>query len=1124
MKKISKRFLALALALIMAMPIILAAPFDAAANITAYNGNQKYRIDFSGTNTFVNNNNNVGSITDNWGSTIKTFIYSSNSFSTTGIGVGTNDGYMFLDDLASRLEDNKDIRISFNIKIRGNENDYWRGVFSIGSARSTSGDYNNTGNDLISMVTQGHVHYRGPAGEPSSEYDGIQNKLVNTTKNQTYQFDIVYLHTTHTISVYRDSVLYASRTDASISKDDFNYLSFGYHQQQYYGNFEVGYIEIQQPYNSGTIPSASTSYSSHKDTHGTNVELATVLSYTNNFYSANFMFGGGNDYWVWNNGYNGRGVQLRNPSGAVYNSEGFVDMWHAAGPYQYVAEDNTAEQNASLFQTGKDFKVSFDFGITNYSGDSEILAFTDSSNNRFIHITRDGKIYVNGTERAALSRGFRTYDSEYGILDVTYDNGANILYVNYNGENDANLLEKCCVAISSVDIEPGNIAYMYLGGVNPTNSYMRIRGIAFYEPVDAYNISSSKLNELTAACTAFENKMADGKVYNGVKDAYDAYLWANRYITTIKYGGGYTAYTNSRIDGVIADLTMKTNNLSEWSGYGAQSATDIYNGGAKWQGNDQHSEQHSDTNWEDSTHLQEIYNNLLWSDKIAINGNSNDYDCYAAITERIYPYGSEYFRGQIAHSSAVMLYDGTSEPTLPVMCKFHIKKDSTGTPTARAFSAYLNNSSDLSLRNDKWRGSDTWYNFIYCYYNNTGGTNISSTYRSDSNSNNNYETFASNSVYNYANVIKFSGSFDSGVYYKKVVPTWTFQVTCNDNNQSLMSASGTEGNNYPIYVINYKAIKDTLKNNATQVTRNVANYKEGGLTSFFDAYEAAINLDPNSYGEGNWGAFTEYKVEHCAQDIKLAIDEINNTASRAANVADTFKAEMDADADDYANRAALTDTYTYSSVSNFATNYESAQWYMSCVLTWGYNHNVGLSTFYNNLKNAHDALTLKADLSDFDTAYATADSFLKEIAGEAARYNASDINALVTLMNSSDVQDYATQSADDRKNFAKDGDEDTEATTLAGQINSALDAVQNPEEAESSVSFEAYNAVIDQIENIDPDAFDYSAEDRAKDINTYTKVLRTTATYDGQTIYVIKDTVTQSTVDAVASFLQDCSG
>ena len=158
-----------------------------------------------------------------------------------------------------------------------------------------------------------------------------------------------------------------------------------------------------------------------------------------------------------------------------------------------------------------------------------------------------------------------------------------------------------------------------------------------------------------------------------------------------------------------------------------------------------------------------------------------------------------------------------------------------------------------------------------------------------------------------------------------------------------------------------------------------------------------------------------------------------------------------------------------------------------------------------------------ADFSAFDNAYADAFDFLCSLATQAPLYFASDVSALITLVNSDDVQKYANQTPEERAEYLSGGDEEAEADNLA----QALDLqVQTVKACSGSRDVSAYKQIVNVMHNIEQDAYDYAPATVNSDLASKTKLITTSYSFNSLTLKAINQNKTQSLIDAVVSSLQ----
>ena len=161
--------------------------------------------------------------------------------------------------------------------------------------------------------------------------------------------------------------------------------------------------------------------------------------------------------------------------------------------------------------------------------------------------------------------------------------------------------------------------------------------------------------------------------------------------------------------------------------------------------------------------------------------------------------------------------------------------------------------------------------------------------------------------------------------------------------------------------------------------------------------------------------------------------------------------------------------------------------------------------------------SLSADFTAFDSAYSNAFDFLCSLATPAPLYFASDVNALITLVNSSEVQKYANQSDEERSGYISGGEEETEANQLAQSLNAQVASVK---ECSGTLDVSSYKQIVSVMQNVEQDAYDYAPESVVSDLSSKTKLITSSYSFNSLTIKAINQNKTQNLVDAVVNSLQ----
>ena len=200
--------------------------------------NKKLEWDFGLTPSF--SNNSVGSTYGN--STMNLVYWGSNTYYYDGSnGLRTNDGYTYIENIAEKLEDGKDIDITFRMITNDRYNDREAGAFAIGSQKGT-GDGECEFNDLLYLKNDGTMLYRG-----AGSTEDIRAGAVNGVSQGEHTYRIYFRYSTKTISVYQDGKLIGFRQDNSLSKSRFNFLALGVWRNTYFGKNTIEKLTISQP-------------------------------------------------------------------------------------------------------------------------------------------------------------------------------------------------------------------------------------------------------------------------------------------------------------------------------------------------------------------------------------------------------------------------------------------------------------------------------------------------------------------------------------------------------------------------------------------------------------------------------------------------------------------------------------------------------------------------------------------------------------------------------------------------------------------------------------------------------------------------------------------------------------
>ncbi|MCM1284847.1 MAG: hypothetical protein NC213_00565 [Acetobacter sp.] len=449
--------------------------------------------------------------------------------------------------------------------------------------------------------------------------------------------------------------------------------------------------------------------------------------------------------------------------------------------------------------------------------------------------------------------------------------------------------------------------------------------------VTAY-AADAAVTEVENAMKAFETKLQTEGAYTNVLQAYNAYVDCQKALDAYTYGGESNA-----LSGKAAALTNAVNNIGNFTSIAGADGSAT---GTKqiWSG--------------DSGNASSVpYNKVLWIET-GYAGTSRGASSTISNTNM-----------NIYYPETTLLYDGTeSYPATSVMAVV-VGKDKSKDRFACAI--VDDGGAGLGLMG-KWnRGDGTTLDHTL-NYNGTAWSISASTQNNDGASGTDRlsggGTFSKTTYTRYySNMLQYTGSISSNEYLKEVTPALRFfgnsksTFTTTDANLKY-TVTGT----VPIRFINIKGYNENVVSaGAAMKSINVANFSEGGLSSFITAMDNATTLNVQSF-------FTSSNnYSGCETEMKNRINAINN-AKNTSN-SDGYKAL----------RTAMSETvrtvykggntgYTDASWSAFAAAYEKAQSIMAaCNDSTGYNSTENLTSVANTLTDAYNSL--QTNVSKVDT-------------------------------------------------------------------------------------------------------------------------------------------------------------
>lgn len=485
--------------------------------------------------------------------------------------------------------------------------------------------------------------------------------------------------------------------------------------------------------------------------------------------------------------------------------------------------------------------------------------------------------------------------------------------------------------------------------------------------------TSTGVSVLRDAIDAYETKMKTGGIMTNMKAAYDAYVNAQKAIDAIKYG--YS--TSINVASVAANLTNATENMSSWTSYKGTMRS-------KFSG---------DKDYLDDYYYNVTYQNILYADETASSVGEAKVQTYKDWASNLSTIG------KFTYSSVVMLYDNETAPQTGVMFTSTPKKDSTfGTAQAAEYAAWMSaNNGGLKLTLDKWKGWDTNDNFQYIV---NGCKDTLST--SDSTS---YKTDAHKDAVRYGNYITFDASNDpfNGEMFKTYTPTWSFYTTIGDKNDP---RKGEVSTSKTIQIFNYKAVIDAINSTKSTIV-NVANYKQGGLSTLFSDIESLMK-DPNSFFTEN-GA-RKNGIDSCSSYYSGVITNTKRDLTSVTADDTSYQSLRDAitNADTVSTAKTADSLVAYGKAISAARNV-----FANDIITYGYNSPADAQAKATALNNAKSALVdVDADdaYTNFDAAVTVVnamdtDAFIDSntVANKVASAKAQ---VYTTLTDSADIEAY----------------------------------------------------------------------------------------------------------------------
>lgn len=623
------------------------------------------------------------------------------------------------------------------------------------------------------------------------------------------------------------------------------------------------------------------------------------------------------------------------------------DNWAISMKYQYNNNDNAA---VTLFGIGSHDSV------TTQSGGQT----TDSgymTNGRFgadlIQVYKNGDVYVNGSSTGETISGVQsssaqtiTFKYESGTIKVLIDGAekASIDVSSYKDKFEAGP-GNWFIGTSAANLAGGT--WHYYG---KTNTGYAIYSFKLYE-INAIKYTSKEVEPenpeepegteyvadttaIDSAMRAFETKVASGKIYKNIYNAYSAYVECQKARDAAKYG------KDSSIDlaAKAQALTTKTNALTEWT---MSMPTDISKVSARF------------SSYDNATSNKQYFKSALFitqsDDPVVVNNNP----------------GHAWFG--VYYHNGTYIYDGTNAIEVPVMLMTIPYKN-----PFYFFSAYLSGQNSAVSLKGRWFGSDGpgsgQARKYYYYHDEASLQSMSSDYYSRRFSFPSTSSYNNNSTFNDSKIGDLSGKsnwnlattntfvingatlFPSG---SKTVSTDVSMGTINMHTYNSTSLSSPWKNSYTlgtqVKVINQKGLKDRVTT-YTNKLKDVASYKEGGLNWGTYGIETFAGLNYN---------ITAQAAGTLTNDMTTAHTQFNSADSATATDSTAYAALRTAL--DGATKLVNDDCYDDTKFEAYITARNNAINAMKSVATSGYSTNsTNISALATALNSAKTAMLLSS--------------------------------------------------------------------------------------------------------------------------------------------------------------------
>ena len=567
--------------------------------------------------------------------------------------------------------------------------------------------------------------------------------------------------------------------------------------------------------------------------------------------------------------------------------------------------------------------------------------------------------------------------------------------------------------------------------------------------------------------TAYENMVANikanGSIYTQLQPAYDAYVKLCKARDAYVYGED----TNVDFTTLKVNLNAAIDNMVKWT-QPTGNAVPAFG---------------SPNTAVTSTNA---YSNLLYSSPVnsGMSCLDKESDTWDEVNKT---------NNQIGYNATVMMYDSVTTPKMPVMyfARFYrsgrTSKDCasygafpiTDTATITSDHPYLTlNEMWHSEKSNDWVFDKKWTSIKYNIGYSSSTMGAGPTFAPSRNSWGNWCGYSN--VLSFGNYTwganEYSKSFNNlawGFYYERPGKSAVSE---------LQHDASTANDNAQIYVVNYKALTDKIKDSSKNLPATVDNYKQGGLSTYLGYIDAATSYNPNTARTNATSASDV--VNKFTTAVTGFITNLGKTSEKTADSENyqNLRNQMDnylADKTGYLDDA----VYTAESIADYKKVFDAAKTLFTYLEGTNYDYSNGytqgtyagecadaLANILNEKFSASSLLSAIKSKPIYDekgNQIYSANSWLAVVGGPINVYNEVKdqtgryITTPATVHNSSNgVVDYNKKTTTDYQKKADD------AITALG---TALDTI--PEECQI-----AFNTSVQIAEAIEQDKYTNSSE------------------------------------------------